>query len=315
MKKFFLLFCSALLTLGAFAEEACNACTDDQPAFEEESFESDWTVSVGVSYRNFKNPRFHGTKTPGFTDYVLDEDRGEFVEPTQANLQSALNARRNSTAGGVYRLTFGSFEGASSSGKGSYGKGEKMAPAIGLSKNVWVKDALDLDLVIGFQAFELDSAAHFGGKGAKLDTYDYYVYAGNSFVVNNLKMDASAKRIPAVNAMGKAKMDMNLYVLDLGLSLGSNFDNGARVFVAAGPTLTLTDLNSSAYAGASHRHDDSTDLTLGCYAAAGADFWFTEAVGLAAELRYDLAFGQVKTRFVKQNLDGFGGQLKLKYRF
>ena len=313
MKKVFLLFCSTLLALGAFAE---NRAEEPQVALEEVSFESDWVVNVGVSYRNFKDPKFQGIKAPGFENYVLDESLSEFVEPTPETLHSALGARGITEPSGVYRLTFGSFTGVSSRGKGSYGDGEKMAPVVELSKNIWAQNALDLDMVIGFQAFDLDSAAHFDGKGAFLDVYDYYVYAGRgNYVVNDVKMDASAKGIPVVDATGKTKMDMNLYVLDLGLSLGSNFDNGARVFLVAGPTLTLSDLNSTAYSGAIRRHDDSTDLTLGCYASVGADFWFSEVIGLSAEFRYDKAFSQVKTHYVKQDLDGFGGQLKLKYRF
>ena len=47
----------------------------------------------------------------------------------------------------------------------------------------------------------------------------------------------------------------------------------------------------------------------------GANYWFTETIGLAAELRYDDGFGTVGTRYAKQDLDTLGGSVKLLVRF
>ena len=122
---------------------------------------------------------------------------------------------------------------------------------------------------------------------------------------------------------GKVDFDMNLYVLDLGLNAGYNFDSGIRAFVAAGPTLTLAQMNScsasTVYAGASAAkttsHKDELEFNWGVYASVGANYWFTEALGVSGELRIDRGCGDVGTRYFSQDMDTFGGILKVQYSF
>ena len=67
------------------------------------------------------------------------------------------------------------------------------------------------------------------------------------YSVNNIKMDATGNVVDAssVFSPGKSKFDMQLWVIDAGLSLGYNFDNGLRAYVAGGPTLSIADMESS----------------------------------------------------------------------
>ena len=144
--------------------------------------------------------------------------------------------------------------------------------------------------------------------------YDYMVgWSDGKYTVNNVKMDATGKAGDAssVFTAGKSKFDMQLWVIDAGLSVGYNFDNGLRAYLAAGPTLSVADMESSS----NGKHKNETEFNWGLYLAGGASIWFNETIGLAAELRYDDGFGSVGTRFVKQSLDTLGGSVKLLVRF
>lgn len=305
MKKTFLFIFSMLLAATFMAQEA------EQPVFEEESFSSDWSISVGVAYRNFKDPKFKTAVSGAFGGYVLDESTGTFLEPTAANIAKAFEGRYGMVGDGAYRIAFGSFGGASGSGKGSYGFAEQCAPVIGFSTDIWASDALDLAFVANFQYFNMDSA-YCGGSDGGATVSDYYVAkVGGSLVPNNEPMPSSAKTAGNVTTSAKSKFDLELYVFDAGLSLGYNFDCGLRPFVAVGPTLSLADMESSSMG----RHANENEFNWGLYASAGASFDFTENVGVSAELRYDKGFGKVGTRYVEQSLDAFGGMLKLQFRF
>ena len=126
-------------------------------------------------------------------------------------------------------------------------------------------------------------------------------------------MDATGNVVDAssVFSVGKSKFDMQLWVLDAGLSLGYNFDNGLRTYLAGGPTLSIADMESSCRGD----HANEIEFNWGLYVAGGASYWFSESVGLAAEVRYDDGFGSVGTRYAKQSLDTLGGNVKLMVRF
>ena len=62
-------------------------------------------------------------------------------------------------------------------------------------------------------------------------------------------------------------------------------------------------------------HDSSQDWIFGLYASCGAAFWFNERLGASLEIRYDEAFSRAGTRDASQNLDSFGGLLKVMTRF
>lgn len=332
MKKSLLFVFGCLLAIGLYAQEAEVPAVEQEqqehaaPVFEATEFGGDWSINVGLSYRDFKRPKFGGATSPSFTGYVFNEATGEFSAPSDATLGAAW-AARNYTSGatGVGRLTFGDFGGASISGKGTYGNADQTAPAVGFSTSIWSKDQFDVAFVGNFQFFSMDSGDKMVGSG---DTKCYDLFVGKKdghYLVNqdSQQLPSTATGNTDLKAFGSSKFDMQLYVFDIGLSLGYNFDNGVRAFVAAGPSLSLADMETSSRisigSGDSRKtlggRANEVEFNWGLYASAGAGYWFSEAVGLTAELRYDKGFGDVGTRYVSQSLNTLGGQLKLQFRF
>ena len=313
MKKTFLFIFSMLLAATFVAQEvAAPEVESEQPEFEQESFAADWSISVGVSYRDFKNPKFKTATTGAFSGYVLDEATGTFLEPTPANISKAFESRWGNAGDGLYRVSYGSYSGASGSGKGTYGFLEQCAPVIGFSTGVWAKDALDMAFVANFQYFQMDSAYSGSSANGGVSMNDYFVAKiDGTLTPNTQSMPSSAKNSGSVISSAKSKFDMDLYVFDAGLSLGYNFDGGLRAFLAAGPTFSIADMETRSMGS----HANETEFNWGLYASLGADIWFTETVGMSGELRYDKGFGSVGTRYVKQSLDTVGCMLKLQFRF
>ena len=311
MKKQLLFLLSLVACAALFAQEAAPAA--DAEGYELAPAPADWFFSVGLSYRDFDQPKF---KVGGGDDFAdLLSLNGTLVEPTNSNLSQAVRDKLGTVRDtGVTRLTFVSGSVGGGSSKGSYADQEKLGGTLGTSLSLWNDGALDLSFVANLSFYELDSASRSlkGGK-ASASAYDYMVgWSGGNYVANNVKMDATgAVNTSSLFATGKAKFDLQLWVLDAGVSLGYNFDNGLRLYLAAGPTLSLADMESSNGA----RHKNEIEFNWGFYAAGGANYWFTETIGLAAELRYDDGFGTVGTRYAKQDLDTLGGSIKLLVRF
>lgn len=326
MKKNLLLILSLLAGLSLFAQDAAMAeppaGEPASPTFQQETAGGDWTVSVGVAYRNFHRPQLKTDNTPGFENFVLDEGTGDYLEPTNENLQKAWDARYPGLEAGVNRLSFASYDGVNFTGRGSYGLREQTAPAVAFAKGLWSQDNLDLQLVANVQYYSLGTQAGGAGFANGLDAYDRFVSkVGNTLTPSDVKLPGTVAG--GVLVAGKTKFDLDLYVLDLGLSLGYNLDNGLRAFVAAGPTLSVADMESSSITAVQMGDDvmrrrgraNEVEFNWGLYASAGAGYWFNESLGLTAELRYDKGLGDVGTRYTSQSLNTFGGMMKLQMRF
>lgn len=327
MKKSLFFLLSLLLTVAGYqAQEVAPAeAAPAAPEFEQSAYAGDWTVSVGVGMRNFHHPKFHGASIPGFQGYVLDEATGEYLEPTNENLLRAWESRYPGLNNAQKRLTFADFDGASANGAGSYGIADQTAPAVGFSTGLWSKDALDLALVANFQYYTMDSASSGLASGAASKAYDKWIQRVVGAITpmpGNFTEEATGKG-GAFLGSSYTKFAMDLYVIDLGLSLGYNLNNGVRAYVAAGPSLSIADMESHGVSATvsgdtqllSSGRANETEFNWGVYASAGANYWFNESIGLAAEVRYDKGIGDVGTKYVSQSLDTFGGQLKLQYRF
>lgn len=333
MKKTLAFLFAGLLGLSLTAQTEAPAtetpAVEVAPAFESDNgYSGDWSVSVGISYRNFHRPKLKGGSSPSAEGYVMDEKDGSLKEPTQANLDSAWNARYPGQDRGVSRLTFGDIAGFSASGRGSYADRERIAPVVGFSTSLWAKDALDLALVGNFQYYSMDTKLQGSGSDSTgVGLYDRFVSKIDGVLTptsgEESKLPSSSSHQGVADMFAKVNFDMDLYVFDLGLSLGYNLDNGLRAFVAAGPTLSLADMESSAYnsVGVGSGNDSNfgraneNEFNWGLYASAGAGYWFNETIGVSAELRYDKAFGDVGTRYASQSLNTFGGMLKMQIRF
>ncbi|MBQ4479666.1 MAG: hypothetical protein II943_03405 [Victivallales bacterium] len=314
MKKQLLFLLALFACVGLFAQDAAPAPEADAADYQLEAAPADWFFTAGVAFRNFDKPKFKVSGGGSFTDLL--SLNGSLVQPTNENLAAAVRDKLGTVRDtGVTRLTFasGSSSGATSTGK--YAFTEKLGGTIGIFGSIWSDGALDLGFVANLSVYELDSASRsLKGGSVTFNAYDYMVGWNNGrYTVNNVKMDATGNVADAssVFSVGKSKFDMQLWVLDAGLNLGYNFDNGLRTYVAGGPTLSIADMESSSRGD----HANEVEFNWGLYVAGGASYWFSESVGLAAEVRYDDGFGSVGTRYVKQSLDTLGGNVKLMVRF
>lgn len=333
MKKTLAFLFAGLLGLSLTAQTEAPApeapAVEVAPAFESDNdYSGDWSVSVGISYRNFHRPNLKGGSSPSADGYVMDETDGSLKEATQENLDSAWNARYPGQDRGVSRLTFGDIAGFSVSGRGSYADRECTAPVVGFSTSLWAKGALDLALVGNFQYYSMDTKLQGSASDSTgVSIYDRFVSKIDGVLTPTSgaesKLPSSSSHQGVADLYTKVNFDMDLYVFDLGLSLGYNLDNGLRAFVAAGPTLSLADMESSAYNSvavgsgkdSNFGRSNENEFNWGLYASAGAGYWFNETIGVSAELRYDKAFGDVGTRYASQSLNTFGGMLKMQLRF
>lgn len=275
--------------------------------------------NAGVSYRNFRSARFKSASLPSY--------KGVFA-------QSGVSGAVVDYASGIGKVGFDSFgnafqdvavvvqqSGGSLAGSDDYDFGDCLAPALGLSYDLLQKDRLTLAATVGFQYYNLGAKVNASGDaGTEFSTYQT-VLPG---------LPPAPERDPHVSdyiaARGKAKFDMDLYALDLGLRLDYKAFESMSLFAAIGPTVALADMDSAYSSSLTRRldggvlvsqrdSDSSRDWVFGAYAACGAAYWFNERVGASLEIRYDESFSHAATAYASQDLDSFGGMLKLMVRF
>ncbi len=286
-----------------------------------------WTVSGGVIYRNFKDTRLKAPAIGSFEDYVVYG--GGIYEPTQANLQAALKEINGgvlpAAAQPIVAMHFASYGGATIGGDQKVDGSSKWGPAISAETNLFAQDELSVNMILGLSYHNI-SASGKGSDGGGLGLYSLHAVWTGAQVVPNYNGAIGAPTTTNATALtaAKCKFDADLYVFDLGLKVGYNVIEDLAVFLAAGPTISLADMDSSATTGvfsdggalAGGRYSDNKwQHRLGYYVSGGAKYNFNENWGLSAELRYDDTFGDIGTKLAKQRLDTFGGVLKVVYNF
>lgn len=229
---------------------------------------------AGVITRHFEDTKIKGV---GGGSNVSYKDRGAMTE--------TVTVVSNGSSGRMDVETMDSF-----------------GPVLSLEYGIWQKDAITLSVVGGFHYYCLDNSRHMNGL---------YTETHSFTPVNNPQFGSVVGGVSSLNSVFSAKMEMNLYILDLGLKAGYDFSESFGLFAALGPTLTFADTESKV----DGRHDSDEDFIFGLYAAAGAAYWFNEKIGVSCEVRYDAAFEKVETKDIRQDLDGFGGALKLLIAF
>ena len=273
-----------------------------------------WNIGLGISYRDFRNPKFQSTNIPNFTG-VFSAASPSIVEYTPENIAKFGTY-------GLETVNIVHYTGGSVGATGHYGLEESLAPVVSFSMGLVQKDNLELSLVANLQYFSMDSASRRnsfsgGSEYTRLMSVMYGIPSGAEYD----EIVGETNYTNYLSGSGRSKFAMDLYVLDLGLSLNYIFENGLQAFVAAGPSISLADMESSSSAAISGGlarsggRDNDIDYVFGMYASAGASYWITEKVGLSLEVRYDEGFNDADTRFVSQDLDGFGGMLKCLFRF
>jgi len=273
-----------------------------------------WHIGLGVSYRDFRNPKFQSTNIPNFTG-VFSAAHPDIIAYTPENIAKFGTY-------GLETVNVVHFSGGSLGSTGHYGFEESLAPVVNFSMGLVQQDNMELNLVANLQYFSMDSASRRnsfsgGSEYTRLMSVMYGIPSGAEYD----EIVGETNYTNYLSGSGRSKFAMDLYVLDLGLSLNYIFENGLQAFVAAGPSISLADMESSSSAAISGGlarsggRDNDIDYVFGMYASAGASYWITEKVGLSLEVRYDEGFNDADTRFVSQDLDGFGGMLKCLFRF
>ncbi|NMA47257.1 MAG: hypothetical protein GX945_11925 [Lentisphaerae bacterium] len=276
-------------------------------------------LNAGVGYRNFSSAHFKSAALPAY--------HGVFA-------QSGVSGAVTDYATGIGKVGIDSFgnafqdvavvvrqSGGYLGGSEDYDFGDSLAPSLGLSYELVRKERLTLAASVAFQYYDLGAKVSVAGDaGTEISTYQT-VLPG---------LPPAPERDPHVSdyiaAHGKAKFDLDLYVIDLGLRLDFQALPSLSLFVAAGPSFSLADMDSRYSSKLTRRldgallvgergSDSSRDWVCGAYVACGAAYWFNERIGAALEIRYDEAFSDASTDYASQDLDGFGGTLKLMYRF
>ncbi len=293
---------STLLTLAmvcgtAFAQETVTA-----PEISSEGSGSDWNIKLGVSYRKFDKPKFTAGESSAKSGAYVDGQSE--IRPLNDVLSSLSNTR-------IAFVNVVEATGGSASGKGTYGLQESLGVIIGGSFTLTEEKSLRLSLLADFQYFQNDSGKYVDYSGASTTVKKHPVVFGSMGedfdLVNGLGMGSGS---------AKMTMEMDLYVFDLGLSVGYEFENSLSLFLSAGPTISLADIDTTCRpAGERKRSDNDNEIEYGFFVSAGAAFWFNERFGLSAEVRYDKSFGDVGTRYVVQDLDAWGGNLAFLVRF
>ena len=191
-------------------------------------------------------------------------------------------------------------------------------------------EGVRINLMLGAQLFrtDLDDIA----AAADFETFNY-----NHVVLGGVFSDPQALVPPVAPNPGlqagtsvwvRNDFDMNLLVLDLGLQAACNLQR-ASCYVAAGPSLTLADVNTARTESATwntfglpnpgaytrEQSEDDLDLLIGGYVAVGAGFELGERLGLVAEARYDLVHDEAGTSQANLDLDGASGQIRITYEF
>ena len=177
-----------------------------------------------------------------------------------------------------------------------------LAPSVAASWELFRKDAFSLSPVLEFQYFGLSE----NGRVSETTTTTYYYtpiqHPEFGSVAGATKTDAASVR---------TSVDLDLYVLSLGLQADWKVLDCFSVYGGFGPTVTLAGLESSCNGASARSHQG----VMGLYAALGATCHVTDAWSLSAGVRYDMAFREVRDRNVKQELDGMGATLKIAYAF
>ena len=229
---------------------------------------------AGIVTRHFENTRIKGT-SGGYS--VVTENYG------------AMNETITVVSGGT-------------AGKMGVEAIDCFGPVLSLEYGIWQKDAITLSLIGEFQYYWLNNSRHINGRSTETHSYTS---------VNHPEFGPTPSEVYTFGDRFKAKVDMDLYILDIGLKSSYDFSESFGIFAAVGPTLTFADTESKV----DGRHDSDEDFIFGVYAGVGMTYWFNEKVGISCEVRYDAAFEKVETKDIKQDINGFGGALKLLIAF
>lgn len=210
-----------------------------------------------------------------------------------------------------------------------FGSRDNLSPVLGFENDLGIHAGLALSLVGNFQVYLLDSRSGYAGNSAAPGNFAFEQW--RHFVVapgGILSPGAFLVAAPGTTFSARNAFDMDLYVLDLGMSARTT-GSALSFTVAAGPTLNITRTITSQRtqvswpaqgllaAGTQTESvgDSSEKLLLGLYAALGLAYDLSEEWSVAGEFRYDYIDRDAGTSQADMDLSSGSGQITLRYRF
>lgn len=289
----------------------CFTLLNAQSAGVEDSSEKGLRLGVGISYRNFNKAGFR-YRSIGGGSFIggWNQDGSLKFESTAAPGDDDILSP--SVPFNYYKVDNASWSAGTRNGK--YDFNDKLAPIVSASYPVLIQDDFTMSLAANFQ-FNMASAKESSRQSVSLTAKEMVLFMGS-----HNESDEGLNKVHTLRSNGKYKFDMDLSTLDLGLRFDYAVLEQLEIFLAAGPSLSYADMDSS-YKGSlagynSFRYSsNSSEWVFGYYAATGAAFWFNEQIGASLEARYDHGFRDAETRLVTQSLDTWGAAIKLLYQF
>ena len=275
-------------------------------------------LGVGLSYRNFHTVRLKGISQNSFVG-IWTTDPKSMVEYSASSVHNIVSNNSTGSAIGVYMpatANITSSSGYNLGGHGSWGNLESMAPVLSLACNLYEKDSWTLAFISNLQYYDMETAASAKGSSISETTIHTKVYWMDSANWGQIVRASSEPGYSVTNtnyltASGRTKFDLQMWEIDLGLKLGYSLTSGLDFYVAAGPSMTYADMESSS----GGRHDNDLDYICGFYTSIGSSYWFNESYGLSFDVRYDEAFKHADTKYANLNLDSWSAMLKFLIQF
>ncbi len=286
-----------------------------------------WRISAGAVYRGFDDVEFSGFQFRNFGQI----DPAEQPLGIQGYTDSSFD---NIARPFIFSVDHARYHG----GEASIDSSDSWGPVISLERTVLREEDFSLAIAANIQYFSFNAnksarADRHDTEGFEVFNYRYQAIPGAIAPVYSDRQSGFASRNNTSISV-RNEFDMDLYVFDIGLKGYYTPHHMVDLFVAAGPSLNYTDIETSQTQTASwtehsptppferrnsyrkHQSEDDTDWIFGAYFSLGGRLNFTRHIGLSVQARYDEAFGSDPgTSQASLDFSGFSGVLKLDYRF
>ncbi len=311
----FLAVIGTLICLSINAQQAAPAA-DTQVGGTSSVAIGAWKLGLGASYRNFHTVELKGKSVVNDTYMFFADEGPSKIQKFDENIVSGNRFPKwlDPNGNAYYRPERAYIVEAGTylySGSGDFGFQESLAPVLSLEFDFYQDENLTLGAISNFQFFSLDTAGRTKGRSVDEMTHWALLQYNGSGVPTYVDGYQQNPEYTSYNSSylmgtGKTKFDLDLYVIDFGIQLGYTFSNGFDLTLAAGPSITLADMESSS----GRIRDNDIDITFGAYVAGGVNFWFNEKFGIGFDVRYDEVFEHVDTHYANLNLDSWSAMLK-----
>ena len=272
---------------------------------------SPWSLRLGASYREFKDVDFKGT---AFRNFGTQDNA---VGPYGVQNVTTIPGASVGTPVLLDYIGGGDFSGSTKSGDG-------WAPVLGFGWDFAQMDAIRIGLVGNLQYYSFEVKTD---GAASYQQFRHLVLGAGALSPAMAQIDPP---VAGTTFAAESKLEMDIWVLDLGLQASADVSR-FTFNVAAGPTVTFTDADSSqaqnaawgaqaagllpAGGFASENSESDSGATLGVYGAVGVTVRINKNWAVGAEYRYDYVSDEAGPDSAKLDLSGSSAQVKVIFNF